>query len=94
MIWYSDEEVCHSRKYSKGLFWIQKQKDVARKVVSVNTYFTLQMLKKDFAITKAMLGCDPDSLLPFDQEIKKWLRSHPAKIKKKKPTRKSTARKT
>ena len=84
MFWYTDEEVCHSRRYSNGLFWVTKQKEVARKVESTDTLFNVQMLRKDFAVTKTLEGCDPDSTGTLEEDVKKWLRKHPAKVKRKK----------
>lgn len=75
-IWYPDEEICRSRTHRQGLKWIENQRKIAKKAKSTDTYFTVEMLDRDFIVRSGIEGIDPDSKNP-EKEYKQWFVSHP-----------------
>ena len=73
-IWYSDEEICRLRKFTK-IKLIRNQKKIKRRQVDPNHYFTNEMLEKNFRITKALKGLAADK--EENEELEKWLKNHP-----------------
>ena len=74
-IWYPDEEICLKRK---GLpAWVKQQRKIAQKAKPENCgyYFTLDMLKVPFRVTRSVKGLDPD--MPLEKEerqLKSWFK--------------------
>ena len=80
-IWYPDEEICTRRK--KLPDWVKQQRKVAKKVSSDNCwfYFTMDMLKVRFRVTKNVKGLDPDK--KESPQLKQWFKRNKG-IKKRK----------
>lgn len=80
-IWYPDEEIC-TRK-SNLPEWVKQQRKVAKKAINDNYwfYFTLDMLKVSFRVTKSVKGIDPDK--NKSPQLKQWFKRNKG-IKKRK----------
>ena len=75
-VWFPGESVCTSRTYGAGLKWIENQRKAGRKAKRDNTFFNIDMLKKNIIVKKGITGIDPDSKdIPGD--LKKWIAAHP-----------------
>lgn len=59
-VWYPDEDICRRRKEVPQ--WVKQQRKVAKRLndENVKTYFSLDMLKVPFRVTKKVIGIDPD----------------------------------
>jgi hypothetical protein len=59
-IWYPAEEIC--RRVKGVPVWVKQQRKVAKRAKPENHlyYFNLEMLKKNFRVTKCVKGIDPD----------------------------------
>ena len=84
-IWYPDEEICHLKEF-QGLRWVQNQKrlqKMARKgLVSVEGYFTAEMLDNEIIFRKGMRGLDPDRPLDEEREqLERWLEKYVRRVK-------------
>lgn len=80
--WYPNEEYCTAHKFSK-LLWVKNQRKIARKARNKDLYFTKEMLDRNFIITAATEGLDPDKTdYQDDRAVKNWLRKHPEKKEK------------
>jgi len=91
IIWYPDEEICHSRTHRQGLKWIENQRKVRKKAKSTDTYFTLEMLDRDFIVKAGITGIDPDSKDP-EKEYKQWFVSHPEQTAEQKQKKQEQAK--
>jgi len=60
-VWYPDEPICIAREY-QGVYWIQRQRQIAAVAGSKKGFFTLRMLKATKVVRDGILGMDPDSL--------------------------------
>jgi hypothetical protein len=72
-IWYPDEEICRKRKGIPD--WVRQQRKVAKKAKPENCchYFTLEMLKVRFRVTKSVKGLDPNMDLEKEgPQLKAW----------------------
>ena len=82
--WYPDEEICRKRK---GLpDWVRQQRKIAKKAKPENYryYFTLEMLKVRFRVTRSAKGLDPNMDLEKEGlQLKAWHKKHKG-IKKRK----------
>ena len=80
-IWYPDEEIC-TRK-SNLPEWVKQQRKVAKKANPGNFwfYFTLDMLKIRFRVTKSVKGIDPNK--EDSPQLKQWFKRNKG-IKKRK----------
>lgn len=72
--WFADEEICRNPNYSK-LQFIKTQKKIAKKSKDTKTYYTYDMLNRNFRVTTAIIGLNPDN--DKDYELNKWLQSRP-----------------
>ena len=76
-IWYPDEEICRKRKGAPD--WVKQQRKIAKKAKPENCcrYFTLEMLKVHFRVTKNVLGLDPNMDLKKEKrQLKTWHKNH------------------
>ena len=73
-IWYPDEDIC--RRVKNNPDWIKQQRKVANKANSESCgyYFTLDMLKLNFRVTKSVKGIDPDKDEPI--QLKQWFKKN------------------
>ena len=73
-LWYPDEDVCKRRKDIPE--WVKQQYKVARKVSGENlsTYFTIDMLKVPFRVTKKVQGLDPNR--DEKPQLTKWRKEY------------------
>ena len=71
-VWYPDEEIC--RKYNCQ--FIKTQKKIAKRTRDNSTYYTHEMLNRNFVVTKAIAGLDPDK--GRAAQLARWLKTHPA----------------
>lgn len=59
-LWYPDEEVCRSRKFS-GLSWLKTQKKIAKLKLNPDIgYFTVDMLELIDRVSRGIKGAHPD----------------------------------
>lgn len=72
--WFADEEICRNPDYSKFQF-IKTQKKIAKKSKDNNTYYTYEMLNRNFRVTTAIIGLNPDN--DREYELNKWFKSKP-----------------
>ena len=83
-IWYPDEDICRKRK---GLpDWIRQQRKIAKKAKPENYryYFTLEMLKVRFRVTRSAKGLDPNMDLEKEgQQLKAWHKKYKGTKKRK-----------
>ena len=79
-IWYPDEEIC--RRVKNIPDWVKQQLKVASKANSESCgyYFTLDMLKVNFRVTKSVKGIDPDKDEPT--QLKQWFKRNKGTIKR------------
>ena len=86
-VWYADEPICKLRAFN-DFQWIKSQKKIANKWEKFKkevgdedlipeTYFTIEMLDRDFVIRKGIKGLDPDK--DEKQQLREWLEAHPEK---------------
>ena len=76
-IWYPDEEIC--RKQIR-LAWLKRQKKIKKKAKNKGeSYFTLEMLKRNCVIGSGIEGLNPDK--EEAPQLEKWLENHPEKRK-------------
>jgi len=79
--WFPDEEICRKKKGIPD--WVKQQRKVAKKAEPDNFwhYFTLDMLKVRFRVTKKVKGIDPN----IDQapQLKKWFKRYKGITKRK-----------
>jgi hypothetical protein len=59
-VWYPDEEICMARKFAR-VSWIRKQKLIAKKYGSADSYFTVRMLDTVARVMKGIEGANPDN---------------------------------
>ena len=80
-IWYPDEEIC--KRTSNLPEWVKQQRKVAKKANpdSYWFYFTLDMLKVRFRVTKSVKGIDPNK--EESPQLKQWFKRNKG-IKKRK----------
>ena len=73
-IWYPDEEIC--RKVKGVPAWVRKQRKIAKQCNPDHYwfYFTLDMLKVNFRVTKQVKGIDPN--IGEDLQLKQWFNNH------------------
>jgi len=72
--WFADEEICRNSEYSK-LQFIKTQKKIAKKSKDTYTYYTYDMLNRNFRVTTAIIGLNPDN--DREYELNKWFKSKP-----------------
>lgn len=74
--WFPDEETCRRRDLSAD--WIARARKIARVVGSdpERGSFTLSMLSRNFRMTSALRGLDPDKPITPDR-VEAWLADHP-----------------
>lgn len=70
-LWYPNEEIC---KTMHSPLWIKQQKKIKKKCRNTDTYFTYEMLNRNFVVGKAIKGLDPDK--ERSPQLKKWLKNH------------------
>ena len=59
-LWYPDEGICRSRKFSK-LSWLKTQKKIARLSLSSDIgYFTVNMFELIDRVSRGIKGVNPD----------------------------------
>jgi len=75
--WFPDEETCRRRDLAVG--WIARQRKIARVVGGDPSRgcFTLEMIARNFRVTSALRGLDPDKEITPDR-VKAWLAAHSA----------------
>lgn len=68
--WFGDEEVCtkHNPQF------VKTQKKIVKKSQDISTYYTYEMLNRNFMIKEGITGLNPD-IVEFSQ-LKKWLQGH------------------
>ena len=75
--WFPNEKICSLEKFNQSPC-VQSQKKIVEKIQDYDTYFTFDMLNRNFIVTKRLTGIDPDSKKE-SQLIQKWIRKHPSK---------------
>jgi hypothetical protein len=72
-VWYIGEEICRRR----GVEFVSRQRRISRVVADRETCYTASMLKRDIAVTKTLMGIDPER----DRELalENWFRHHRGK---------------
>jgi hypothetical protein len=83
--WYPDEEICKNREFTNPT-WIKNQKKIAKRARDKEKYFTIEMLNRNCAIAKGIVGLDPDRA--EEPQLKEWLKKHPELSEKEKERRK------
>ncbi len=80
-LWYPDEEICINKKNIPD--WVKQQRKIAKKADSGTFwhYFTLDMLKVRFRVTKSVKGIDPN--IDESLQLKQWFKRNKG-IKKRK----------
>ena len=75
-IWYSDEAICKTPKYS-SLDFIKTQKKISRlnKKHAVNGYFTFKMLNQRIIVRSGIQGINDDTPIESLSE-ENWLKRH------------------
>jgi len=69
-IWYPGEQVCKRN----GVNFAAVQRRITRAGISLETCFTVSMLRRNIPITKTLLGLDPER--PRAEALESWLRQH------------------
>ncbi len=77
-VWYPNEEICRNRKFA-SLDWIKRQKKIAKRAKQIDRYFTLEMLKHNCIVGKAMTGLDPGK--DRGEQLGRWFKRHPLRKK-------------
>ncbi len=75
--WYPNEKICRRRKGLPN--WVRQQRKIAKKAKPENYryYFTLEMLKVRFRVTKSVKGLDPNIDLEKEGlQLKAWHKKH------------------
>lgn len=72
-IWYPEESICTTMSPT----WVKVQRKIAKKTKSLNTFYTLKMLKQNCRIGSGMKGIDPDKDIEAQEII--WFKKHPVK---------------
>lgn len=73
-LWYPDEQVCRSRKFSK-LSWLKTQKKIAKLKLSPDIgYFTVDMLELINRVSRGIKGTNPDKPHSKDRWIEQRIR--------------------
>lgn len=82
-IWYPDEPICRSHKFS-ALNWIRKQRKIAKKAIYRDFYFTKADLEAIIRVTIKTKGQNPDSdkgsdtfKIPLKHPLKPHLSGYP-----------------
>jgi len=70
-IWYSDEDICNR---SPSPLWIKQQKKIVKKCKNPDSYFTFEMLNRNFIVGKGIEGLDPDK--EESPQLRKWSKAH------------------
>ena len=77
--WFADEEICTHPSYKNELCY-KNQRKIARTARDSETFFTAAMLDREIIIKSGLRGLDPDRDPGYlEEDVKKWLRAHPAK---------------
>lgn len=77
-LWYPDEEVCRSRKFS-GLKWLKTQKKIAKLKLSPDIgYFKVGMLELIGRVSRGIKGANPDKPRAKDR----WLEQRHKHLKR------------
>lgn len=71
LCWFSDEDIC---KIIHTLTFSKQQKKIKKKCRYPDTYFTYDMLNRNFTVGKAIRGLDPDR--KRSPQLKIWLKNH------------------
>ena len=74
IIWYPDEDICKLRKNMP--VWMKQQIKIAKKAQEETHwfYFTLDMLKRQFRVTKKVKGLDPNK--EEEPQMNAWLNNN------------------
>ncbi len=76
-VWYPDEEICRSRKFTSMTF-IKKQRLVAERAGDPTKYFSCQMLNRNFIVREGITGIDPDQEIgEASRAERRWIGDHP-----------------
>jgi len=80
-IWYPDEEICTKKRNLPE--WVKQQRKVVKKAHPDNFwfYFTMDMLKVKFRVTKSVKGLDPDK--EESPQLKQWFKRNKGTKKRK-----------
>lgn len=80
--WFPGEEICSLAEFS-ALPWIKSQRRIARKGLGFDAgCFSVDMLEHPFILTIGTRGLDPDRDPPGEKAVIKWIKSHPARVKR------------
>jgi len=77
VIWYADEEICKLRKYA-NLQYIKTQRKISKKDKKAKTYYTFEMINRNFIVKTGITGLDPEKVKLGKEEanVKKWIEGH------------------
>lgn len=77
-IWYPHEDICARQRRPER--WIRQQKKIAKRVAYLGLeagFFTLEMLRRNCAVTRAMRGITSDQ--DPGPQFERWFERHPAR---------------
>jgi len=77
-VWYPDEEICRLREF-QGLRWVQNQRELKKRGVPVDGYFTAAMLDNEIIFHPDIRGIDPDRK-DEEKQIKRWLERYVRRV--------------